>query len=676
MPAKTEATIVGIDVGGTFTDFIFLAPNGFVTMRKRPTTPRNHTQCILEGLEAAQLEGLIGAGFELAHGTTVATNALLERRGVDTALITTRGFRDVLEIGRQARENIYSLNPSRPAPLLPRNRRYEVSERIDWRGAVIQPLAENELRSIFERFRDERVESVAICFLFAHLNGSHERQAAEIAREYGLTVSLSSGVAPEPREYERTATTVANAYVAPILKRYLGRLQAAVSAAGASKLRVMQSNGGTLSSQDASDRAIKTALSGPAGGVIAAAHIAAEAGLRHLLTFDMGGTSTDVALVLDGKCPVVTLSTLGGMPLRTPMLDIHTVGAGGGSQAWLDSAGALRVGPQSAGADPGPAAYGASSVLTVTDANVFLGRIPSDVMLAGSVRLDPARVHTCFAEFAARMGRSPEEAALGIIEIAEASMARALRHISIERGHDPAGFALLSFGGAGGLHACSLAAALGITEVLVPCVPGAFSALGLAIAPIQCEFVRAFPAVAIVENRCDAAWGRIVEYISALKAEADAWQSVEEAEGIAFSQRMFLDVRYVGQSFEIRVPFDLSAPQVAITAFHALHLERYGHADIREPLEALVVRCVSTGTRPLPRLQFRAATETGTPIADALLHDGHGWVSAKRFERGNLAIGQTIEGSALVLQHDAAAFVPRDWQAFVDTYGNLRLTPR
>jgi len=676
MPAKTQNTIVGIDVGGTFTDFIFLAPNGLVEVRKRPTTPRDHSLCVLEGLKAAQMEGLIGTDFELSHGTTVATNALLERRGVDTALITTRGFRDVLEIGRQARQSIYSLDPGRPAPLLPQNRRYEVSERIDWQGAVIQPLAEDELRSICKRLRDERVESVAICFLFSHLNGSHERRAAEIAREYGLTVSLSSDIAPEPREFERTATVVANAYVAPLLRRYLGRLQDAVTAAGASSLRVMQSNGGTLSPRDAGDRAIKTALSGPAGGVIAAARVAAEAGLRRLLTFDMGGTSTDVALVLDGKCPIVTLSTLGGIPLRTPMLDIHTVGAGGGSQAWLDSAGALRVGPRSAGADPGPAAYGIGNIPTVTDANVFLGRIPSDMMLAGSVRLNALHVNTCFAEFAARMGRPPEAAALGIVEIAEASMARALRHISVERGHDPAGFALLSFGGAGGLHACALAAALGITEVLVPCFPGALSALGLAIAPIQRESVRAFPAMAIVESSCDAAWARIAEHTSALKAEADARQSVEDAEGMVFSQQMFLDVRYVGQSFEIRVPFDLSTPQGVIPAFHALHRERYGHADIHEPLEAVVVRCVSTGTRSLPRLQYRTAKRSGAPIAKAHLHDGHGWIGAMRFERGDLAIGQSIEGPALILQPDAATFVPRDWQAFVDTYSNLRITPR
>ncbi len=675
MDARVAATTVGVDVGGTFTDFVFLFPDGSVSVRKHPTTPLDPSSGVLAGLASAKTEGILDGGFALAHGTTVATNALLERRGVRTGLITTEGFRDVLEIGRQARQAIYALDPGRPAPLLPRERRFEVKERIDWQGAVIEPLSEADARSALERLASEQVESVAVCFLFAHLNGRHERRVAEIAREFDFAVSLSSEVAPEPREYERTATVVANAYVAPILRRYLLRLDEAVRAAGAARLRVMQSNGGALSPRDAGEHAIKTALSGPAGGVIAAARIGSDAGLDRLLTFDMGGTSTDVALVVGGKCPVVTMSTLGGIPLRTPMLDIHTVGAGGGSQAWIDSAGALRVGPQSAGADPGPAAYGASSVLTVTDANILLGRMPSDVRLAGSVQLDVARVHACFADLSAKIGRSPESLALGIVAIAEASMARALHHISIERGHDPADFALLSFGGAGGLHACALASALSIGGVLVPRFPGALSALGLAIAPIQHEFSRAIPATCVSEPSGEAVWSRLAEMAAALEADANAGAATEEVEGVAFRHETFLDLRYAGQSFDLRVPFDPAEPWAATAVFHSLHRARYGHADMSEPVEVVAIRCVLTGTMPLPRLRFPAATVAGAPAAEARVHDGSRWTVASRFERDELAIGQTIAGPSLVIQPDAATFLPPGWQGVVDAYSNLRLSP-
>jgi N-methylhydantoinase A len=665
---------VGIDVGGTFTDFVFVRENGDVTVRKRPTTSADPSCGVLDGLRDARSEGLIDAGYTVSHGTTTATNALLERRGARTGLITTRGFRDVLEIGRQARRSIYSLDPDRAPPLIPRCDRFEVTERIDWMGRVVTPLDESELAGVVQALVLDGVESVAICFLFSHLNPVHERRAALLVRERGLAASISADVAPEPREFERTATVAANAFVAPTLQRYLQRLEAGAQIEGAARVRVMQSNGGALALRDAGENAVKTALSGPAGGVLAATRIAADSGLERLLTFDMGGTSTDVALVVDGKCPVVSLSVLGGMPLRTPTLDIHTVGAGGGSQAWIDSAGALRVGPASAGADPGPVAYGKGEVLTVTDANVLLGRIPADVLLAGRVALDARRVRECFDEFAARLQRSPESLALGIVSIAEASMARALRHISVERGHDPAGFVLASYGGAGGLHACALARALGVAEVLVPRFPGALSALGLAIAPIGTEFVRAIPAAPVSDAPGASVWQPLRAAAKSARAEADAWKERETEPGVTWHVEMLADLRYAGQSYELRAPFDPADPRGCVAVFHAMHRRQFGHADTAEPVECTAVRCVLSGLKRLPPLRFPVAPTARRAAGVSRLHDGAGWMMAKRYDREELAEGQTITGPALVLQADAATLIGPGWTGAVDRYGSLRLT--
>jgi N-methylhydantoinase A len=422
--------VAGADVGGTFTDFVLIGPEGQIRVRKRASTPHDPAESVREGLREALSAGQTQSGFALVHGTTIATNALLERRGARTALITTAGFRDVLEIGRQARSTLYALHPFRPVPLLPRESRYEVKERVDWRGEVVTPLDEAQATALLDRLAAEGVESVAVCFLYSYLNPAHERRVGTLARERGLAVSLSCEIAPEPREYERASTTAANAFVAPVMDRYLRRLGGQMREIGAGSLRVMQSNGGALSAAEAAARAIQTVLSGPAGGVVAAAQTGAEAGYPRLLTLDMGGTSTDVALLMEGRLPVVTAGMVAGLPLRTPMLDIHTVGAGGGSLARVDAAGGLRVGPQSAGADPGPVAYGRGKALTVTDADLLLGRLPADVLLAGQLPLDGARVRRYFDALAASLRCTLEEAALGIVRVVDAAMARALRHIS------------------------------------------------------------------------------------------------------------------------------------------------------------------------------------------------------------------------------------------------------
>lgn len=672
-----ERDIAGVDVGGTFTDFVFLDAVGRLVARKRPTTPADPSESVAQGLQAARDMSELGPDFDLSHGTTVATNALLERRGAKTALITTLGFRDTLAIGRQERRELYSLHPSRVTPLLPREQCYELPERVDWRGDVVTPLDETLAARLLDELAAKGVESVAVCFLFSYLYPKHEQIVGEMARSRGLDVSLSCEIAPEPREYERANTTAANAFVAPVLRRYLSQLQTRARDAGAKTLRVMQSNGGTLSAAEASAQAVKTALSGPAGGVVAATALGKALGLSRLLTFDMGGTSTDAALIVGGECPVVTTGGLGGLPLRTPMLAIHTVGAGGGSLARIDAAGGLRVGPQSAGAVPGPVAYGVGEILTVTDANVRLGRLPTAARLGGEKTLDAERVAAYFADFAAQLNCAPDAAAYGVLLVANAAMARALRHVSVERGHDPADFTLVSFGGAGGLHACELAEALLLRSVLVPRYPGAFSALGLALAPVRREWARSFPAAPLNDDA--EFW--LNEVLPPLRREFMQTAAREMGgEGLKLSRwrgAMTLDLRYAGQSFALRVDFpeDATLPFLR-DCFHAAHRQRYGHADERETIEAVAARFVAVGTdaRPLPQVEL--PVNPALPFAVEPVYFDTGWQLTALYQREEIAAGQTIDGPALFLQADATTLLLPNWQAQADSSGSLLLTRR
>jgi N-methylhydantoinase A len=652
--------VVGIDTGGTFTDFVWCDSIGRLTVIKRASTPSDPAESIAGGLKFLRAAASLPAGYTLVHGTTVATNTLLERRGAATALITTTGFRDVLAIGRQARPDLYALHPTRPPDLLPRDRRYEVAERLDWRGDVICPLRDRDVALLLDAICAEGIESVAVCLLFAYLNPAHERRIGAMAAERGLNISLSCDISPEPREFERTSTTVANAYVAPVMRRYLERLERQVAALDCGLLRVLQSNGGALTVREAAAQPIKTALSGPAGGVIAATRLGAMAGFPNLLTFDMGGTSTDVALLRNGMCPLVTNGVLGGLPLRTPTLDIHTVGAGGGSLARLDAAGSLRVGPQSAGADPGPVAYGKGEQLTVTDANLLLGRLPESLLLAGQLPLDAERVRQKFAELARSLGCTPERAAEGVIAIANAAMMRALRHITVERGHDPALFALLSFGGAGGLHACALATGLGITTVVAPPTPGAFSALGLTLADARREYVRALqmqtlsmPDFAALEN-------------DAMRdMAADGYTT-----GTWHTQR-YIEMRYVGQSFSLVVPVAANAGIAAAAAdFHVAHRARYGHADPREPVEAVAVRLTAIAPRP-DRVVAPPTHGAGLPLGMGRLYSPEGWRDAPLFLRSDLNPDVNLVGPCVVVQEDATLYLPAGWTGRLDPVGNL-----
>ena len=457
---------IGIDTGGTFTDFVRLDGASVRTL-KLLSTPANPALAILEGLTRL----LDDEPCEIFHGSTVATNALLERKGARTALISTRGFEDIIEIGRQNRPKLYSLYPSRPDPLVPSALRFGITERVLYDGSVLVPLRTAELRAIRERLRRKRVQSLAVCLLFSYANPEHERRIGEALRGLGIPISLSHVILPEYREYERTSTTVLNAYLAPVMGRYLGDLEKQLQPARGRKgckLRIMQSSGGAVSARIAIREPVRTILSGPAGGVVGAWEIARKAGYQNILSFDMGGTSTDVSLC-QGEIRITSESMIAHCPIGVAAVDIHTVGAGGGSIARIDEGGALRVGPESAGADPGPICYGKGDQITVTDANLCLGKLDPDYPLGGTLRLTPGKVEPALRALGRQMDvRTPQAAAQGVVDVANANMEAALRVISVERGYDPRDFTLVTFGGASGLHAVELAANLSIPRVLIP----------------------------------------------------------------------------------------------------------------------------------------------------------------------------------------------------------------
>src|SRR5262252_473011 len=551
------SAILGVDVGGTFTDF-FLCDvlTGQARFHKIASTPDDPARAILEGLNALLPRGALAF---LAHGTTVGTNALIQRRGGRVALITTAGFKDLLEIGRQTRPKIYDLRADHPEPLVPRERRFEVHERVGPTGEVIRPLSEAEVKRAIADVAASKAESVAVCFLFSFVNPAHERRIERALRVVLLHVhvSLSCDVQPEFREYERLSTTVLNAFLQPVVSRYLARLKDAVAShAPDAAIGVCQSSGGLMSLGRATEMPIRTALSGPAAGVVGAITAGLRTGHSNLITFDMGGTSTDVCLVLDAKAEMAFGRSVAGFPVRLPSLDIHTVGAGGGSIAHIASDGLMRIGPMSAGAIPGPACYGYGGTdATVSDANLVLGRLP-DALIGGHMRLDRSRAEAAMTPLAQRLGLSLCETALGIIRLVNANMIRAIRVVSIERGYDPRDFALMAFGGAGGLHAVEIAREIGIRTVLVPPAPGILCAEGVAASVLEESFVGSCRA-AIEGDLAPAA-----AICTELKDAATQWLDKRETLGTTGSQDVALDMRYVGQNFEVatRRPHGKSRP--------------------------------------------------------------------------------------------------------------------
>jgi N-methylhydantoinase A len=723
-----ESTIdfLGVDIGGTFTDFVLLR-DGRLLIHKLLSTPDDPARALLAGM--AQL----GAPAALVHGTTVATNALLERRGARTALITTAGFGDVLAIGRGDRPSLYDLDVTRPVPLVPERWRLELAERTLYTGEVLEPLDPAELERLIDWLADEPLEAVAICLLHAYANPKHEqmvvealerRTSADATKEpqspsaarlspHRLFISASHRVLPQQREYERASTTAVNAYVGPALDRYLGQLGAALAAQGVSSLRIMASDGGSMGLATARELPARATLSGPAGGVVGARFVAQSAGIERIITFDMGGTSTDVALC-DAALPQTGESHVGGLPVALPSLDIHTVGAGGGSLARIDAGGALRVGPASAGADPGPACYGRGTQPTVTDANLLLGRLQPHHFLGGRMVLDIERARAAFqllaqalfpesqpeaqrsaTEVAAGTRLQPdhrpsriEQAALGVVRVANAAMERAIRAVSVERGDDPRDYTLVAFGGAGPLHAAHLAEALGIRQVLVPRYPGVLSAHGMLVADVTRDSSQAllYPLDDLEATELNR---RMIELadgaLAALVADGEARQRCR----VEFA----LDLRYRGQSYEISTalaqwgadlsahhPLDASDITTAAAHFHALHERRYGHAMPSRSIEVVALRAKAISARPpLVAKNDEATAQRHGPltprasISAALAGDSAARAPASLYDRADLHTGDSFSGPAIVVQGDATTVIPADWRATVDPSLHLLL---
>lgn len=661
--------IIGVDVGGTFTDlYAFERASGQLALHKRPSTPDNPAVAILEGLRELAEK----AGFEpatvgvLAHGTTVATNALIQRTGAPVAVVTTRNFRDLLEIGRQIRPRLYDLKADQPAPLAAREHRFEVDERVGADGEVVTPLDADSVEAAVEAVRDSGAEACAVCFLFSYLNADHERAvgASLAAALPDLSISLSSDVQPEFREYERFSTTLLNAYLQPLLNRYMRHLQSELaSLAPDARVGINQSSGGLMSPERAREFPVRTALSGPAAGAMGAISTARKAGRGNIITLDMGGTSADVTLIRDYQVSTAFDREVAGFPVRLPMVDIHTVGAGGGSVAWFDRDGLMKVGPKSAGAVPGPACYGhGGTEPTVTDANAVLGRLSERGLLGGTMTLDIEASRRVIAPVAERLGFTPERTAQGMLDIVTANMVRAIRAISVERGHDPRDFALMPFGGAGPLHANACAKALGIREIVVPYSPGILCAEGLLVADLSENLVRGQRF-----RLDDAAGARIAALAEDMMAEAEAWWTHEEVATDRRSLQAVVDMRYASQNYELRVPVEtdgltLRPPEVETlrAAFFAAHDQAYGFHNPDDPVDVVAVRLTAIGRLPSPGMPSAAddATTTPTPVEvrDVWFFDPDP-VRTPVYDRATFAAGTVIEGPAVIDQFDATTLV-------------------
>jgi N-methylhydantoinase A len=661
-----STVLVGVDTGGTFTDIVFLR-DGALSVHKVLSTPADPSRAIVQGLTEL---GILEQVSVLVHGSTVATNAVLERKGVKAGLVTTAGFRDVLEIGRQTRPKLYDLRAKKNPPLVPRERRVEVSERLDERGEVLIPLDIASVHTALQTLQQAGVESIAIVLLFSFANAAHEQQIAEQARSMGYSVSASSEVLPEFREYERTSTVVLNAYVGPLMSRYLELLEQALPSRA--PLRIMQSNGGSISSQTARRDAARTLLSGPAAGVVGAAFVANASGFSQAITIDIGGTSTDVALI-NGVISETTSGDIGGYPTRLPMIDIHTVGAGGGSMTWFDVGGALRVGPVSAGAQPGPAAYNLGGTeATVTDANVVLGRLVPEHFLGGAMQLDGEKAQDAVSTIAERLHTTVTEAALGIVRVVNANMEAAIRVISVERGIDPRDFILVAFGGAGPLHACELADALGIRRVLVPAVPGVLSALGMLTADTLKDYVRTVMLAA------EEAHDTVATVFAEL--EQQGWTDLlnEDIPEERIVLERYLDLRYIGQSYELILPFTGEMAHI-VAEFHRVHKRRFGYSDPQERVQVVNVRLKARGLSMYPELErkeeaknMQAHPFTHQPV---VFHSSEGanTLETPLYNRSDLLPGILFNGPAIVVQYDTTTVVPPGWRARVDAISNLIL---
>lgn len=673
--AKSTRVRVGVDTGGTFTDFVFIF-RGQPHVFKLPSTPADPSQAIRNGLQRiAETTSTRMAELDVVHGTTVGTNALLQRRGARVALVTTKGFEDVLVIGRQARPELYNLKAVRPPPLVADGLRFGICERVSCTGEVIQPLGEDELPSLLTKLKRERVEAVAISLLFSFLHPEHEQQIAGALEDLAVPLSISHRILPEYREFERTSTVVINAYLQPLMGSYLNRLvkegdDEKNKTGGQFHLRVMQSSGGSISADVAASEPVRTILSGPSGGVVGALRSAKAAGFANIITFDMGGTSTDVALCDSRKIRTTNEASIAGMPVAVSVMDIHTVGAGGGSIARVDAGGALRVGPESAGADPGPACYGRSTLATVTDAHLILGHFADGGLLGGEFRLDKSRSEQALTRLALDMSKAGKrsigalQAARGIVSVAATNMERALRHVSVERGRDPRGFVLLPFGGAGGLHAVELARALRISQVLVPASPGALSAIGVLAADV-------------IKDQSRTVMLEVGRYIEA--ELEDAFKAMEKDARAALRREGFADakqrherllaVRYKGQSFELEIAYTSNIAG----SFHRAHNSRYGYAQKDSVVEIVSARLRSIGMVETIRDHRHRITRKRLvdPERYAKAYFGKKEVRAAIYRREHLDAGVRLRTPCIVTEYSATTLVPDSASAEVDSYLNL-----
>jgi N-methylhydantoinase A len=656
MARRTQPLCIAIDTGGTFTDCVWIE-GGRIRMLKVFSTPDDPSRAIAEALEKIGAQG----SLILLHGTTVGTNTLLQRKGARVALVTTAGFEDVIEIGRQARPKLYDFFFDRVEPLVSGDLRFGVNERVSSDGEILQKPSADELRELAETIAAKKPEAVAVSLLFSFANTKNENALAGALSRLGVPLSISHQILPEFREYERTSTVVVNAYLQPVMERYLGKLEQRLLKA---RVFVMQSNGGITALSSAAREPVRTVLSGPAGGVVGAAAMARRSGFDRIISFDMGGTSTDVALV-EGEARVSGQSEIAGFPVGVPMLDIHTVGAGGGSIARFDAAGALRVGPESAGADPGPICYGRGMQPTVTDANLILGRLQASHFLGGDFELDLERTRRVIAEWLKKQGSklSVERFAVGVVRLVNATMEKAIRVVSIERGYDPREFALVAFGGAGGLHACELAEGLSIPRVIVPALPGALSAYGILVSDVVRDYSRT-----VLWRALDKLPGkRLDAEFSALRQKANEDLRHEGWKGkIAFD--LSVDVRYRGQGYELNVPYTRGM----IETFRREHQRRYGYSYAQRELELVTLRLRA---RIKSRNSMAASIATVSRNARAfakttVIFDGKK-VAATVYSRDELAGGRKLRGPAIVTEYSATTVVPPGKRFWMDRAQSL-----
>ncbi len=658
---------IAIDTGGTFTDCVTLR-DGELRVLKLPSTPHNPAAAVLAGLERlCASDGGSGRTVELRHGTTVGTNTMLERTGARVAFVTTAGFEDTIAIGRQTRSRLYDWFAPVPVCLVPPTLRFGVPERVSAEGNILLRPSDADLADLAEKVRASGAESVALSLLFAFANSETEKRVESALLALGIPVSAAHKILPEFREYERASTTVVNAYLAPRIAPYLEGLAEEVSNRhGGGQVKVMQSSGGMLSAAAAAREPVRTVLSGPAGGVVGACLVARWAGIERIIGFDMGGTSTDVFLADSAGAPLTRESQVAGIPIGVPMLDIHTAGAGGGSIARFDAGGLLRVGPESAGADPGPICFGHGTRATVTDANFLLGRLDPETFLDGGSHLDRQATESIFAEQKGSL-LTIHDFAAGILRVVESSMEKAIRVISIDRGRDPREFTLLAFGGGGPLHACSLARKLRIRQVLIPSAPGALSAMGILLA----DAVRDDSQTVMLPGKAIAQLDRLFADLET-RAHADF-----AAEGLVGNPTRTVDLRYQSQGYELNVPWDDQSPQAALESFHRLHQERYGFSDKSRAIEIVNVRLRLTAAAE----PYAPAQRTCTPgdsrtacYAERNIYF-HGRALPSRFyHRSGLVPGDVVEGPAMITEYTSATLLHPSDRAVVDAFGNLLIT--